>query len=109
MAFPKSKVARAFYRCADRRRVEALILFRAGQPTGAVYLGGYVAEFMLKALILEYTPARRHATLLDDLKKIGHSPTRLLELFWQKGGNRPPRGDHSGILSGQSLVFRNAV
>jgi hypothetical protein len=90
MAIPRSKLARAFYRCADRRRVEARILFNADQPTGAVYLGGYVVEFMLKALILESSPAQQQDALLDELKRIGHDPTRLLEVVRQRGGTRPP-------------------
>jgi hypothetical protein len=90
MAIPRSKYARAFYRCADKRRVEASILFKADQFTGAVYLGGYVAEFILKALNLESTPANRQLDLMEELKRIGHNLTRLLELYQQKGGSRPP-------------------
>lgn len=90
MAVPKSKHARAYYRCADQRRVEARILFKADQPTGAVYLMGYVAELMLKALILENTPAKRQDGLLTDLKRMGHDLTRLLESYRQQQGSRPP-------------------
>ncbi len=90
MATPRSNHARRFYRCADRRRVEATILFDADQPTGAVYLGGYVAEFMLKAVVLESTPAKQQAVVLQELKKIGHNLPRLLEFYWQNGGSRPP-------------------
>jgi len=90
MGVPKSKFARSFYRCADKRRVESRILFKADQPTGAVYLAGYVTELMLKALNLENTPANQQEALLDNLKRIGHSLTGLLELYYQKGGSRPP-------------------
>ena len=90
MAIPRSKDARLFYRCADKRRVEASILIKAGQPTGAVYLAGYVAELMLMALILENTPANQQESFLEDLKRIGHNATRLLELYQQKGGSRSP-------------------
>jgi HEPN domain len=92
MAVPKSRHARRFYRCADLRRVEASILMKAEQeqPTGAVYLAGYVVELMLKALNLEATPAREQEPLLEILKRIGHNQTRLLELYLQKVGGRPP-------------------
>ena len=90
MAVPKSKHARLFYRCADKRRVEAGILSKADQPTGAVYLAGYVVEMMLKALLLENTPAKRQESLLEELKRIGHNLTRLLEFYHQRGGSKPP-------------------
>ena len=91
MAVPKSKLARTFYRCADMRRVEARILFEADQPTGAVYLAGYVVEFMLKALNLESTPASQQVRLLNDLKTLGHNLPRLLERYRENGGGLPPR------------------
>jgi hypothetical protein len=90
MAVPKSKHARLFYRCADKRRVEASILIKADQPTGAVYLAGYVVELMLKSLNLENTPPNQQKRLLEDLKRIGHDITRLLELYLQRGGSHPP-------------------
>jgi HEPN domain-containing protein len=90
MACPKSKHARLYYRCADRRRVEANILLKADQPTGAVYLAGYVVELMLKALNLANTPANQRESLPEDLKRIGHNTVRLLELYQHKGGSRPP-------------------
>lgn len=90
MAIPKSKYARAFYRCADRRRDEARILFRADQPTGAVYLAGYFVEFMLKALVLENTPPSQQDKLREELKKTGHNLTALLEGYFKRGGSRPP-------------------
>lgn len=92
MAMPKSKDARLYYRCADKRRVEASILSKAAQPTGAVYLAGYVVECMLKVLIVETRTGIPQERLLEDLKKIGHNFTRLLELYLQGGGSRPPAG-----------------
>jgi hypothetical protein len=90
MAVPKSRNARLYYRCAYKRRVEASILIKAAQPTGAVYLAGYVVEFMLKALNLEITPPNQQESLLEVLRRIGHDLTRLLELYQGKGGGRPP-------------------
>ena len=90
MSVPKSRDARLYYRCADKRRVEANILVRAEQPTGAVYLAGYVVECMLKALILENRPSNQQAECLEELKKLGHNLTRLLELYVAEGGSRPP-------------------
>jgi hypothetical protein len=90
MAVPKSKDARLYYRCADKRRVEATILIRADQPTGAVYLAGYVVECMLKALNIENEPADQQGIRLEELTRVGHNLTRLLELYLQEGGSRPP-------------------
>jgi HEPN domain len=90
MAMPRSKDARLYYRCADKRRVEASILIKAAQPTGAVYLAGYVVECMLKALNIEAQPGNLQGSRLEELKRIGHNLTRLLELYRQKGGSCPP-------------------
>jgi hypothetical protein len=90
MAMPRSRDARLYYRCADKRRVEASILIRAAQPTGAVYLAGYVVECMLKALNIETQPDNLQGSRLEELKKVGHNLTRLLELYLEEGGSRPP-------------------
>ncbi len=90
MAIPKSIDARRFYRCANRRGIEAGILFEADQPTGAIYMAGYVVECMLKALIIESRPDRFRGDLLEQLKRIGHNITRLLDIYYQSGGSRPP-------------------
>ena len=63
---------------ARQRRVEASILIQAAQPTGAVYLAGYVVECMLKALNLETQPGHLQGSRLEELKRIGHNLTRLL-------------------------------
>ena len=90
MAMPKSRDARLYYRCAEKRRVEASILIKAVQPTGAVYLAGYVVECTLKALNIETQPADQQAGRLEHLKKVGHNLTRLYELYFEDGGSRPP-------------------
>ena len=90
MAIPRSKSARLYYRCADKRRVEASILIKADQPTGAVYLAGYVVELMLKALAIENSPPNQQESVLEEVKRIGHNLTKLLELYEQRGGSRPP-------------------
>jgi hypothetical protein len=100
MPMPRSKDARLYYRCADRRRVEASILIKAAQPTGAVYLAGYVVECMLKALIIETQPDNLRASRLEELKKIGHNLTRLLELYLKDGGSKPP----SNVVRAFTLV-----
>ncbi len=91
MAMPNSDDARAFYRCAYLRRLEASILDKAGQPTGAVYLAGYVVELMLKALIVEGRPSTSRADAVAELKGMGHNLTRLTETYRREGGSRPPR------------------
>jgi HEPN domain-containing protein len=90
MEMPRSKNARLCYRCADKRRIEASILIKAAQPTGAVYLAGYVVECMLKALNIETQPDNLQGSRLEELKRIGHNLTKLLELYIRDGGSRPP-------------------
>ena len=90
MAIPRSKDARLYYRCADRRRVEASILIKAAQPTGAVYLAGYVVECMLKAINIETQPESLQGSRIEELRRIGHDLTRLLELYRRESGSAPP-------------------
>ena len=90
MARARSKDARLHYHCADMRRVEANILIKASQPTGAVYLAGYVVECMLKALNIESQPGTPPGSRMEELKRIGHNLTGLLDLYLQEGGSRPP-------------------
>jgi HEPN domain len=90
MAIPRSKDTRLYYRCADRRRTEASILIKAAQPTGAVYLAGYVVECMLKALNIEIQPDKLQDACMEEGKRIGHNLEGLLELYRRKSGHKPP-------------------
>lgn len=90
MAMPNSEEARRFYRCAHIRREEAQILLKAEQATVAVYLAGYVVELMLKALIIESIPLGRRPIMVENLKKVGHYRSRLIEIYRLEGGGRPP-------------------
>jgi hypothetical protein len=70
MADPRSKEKNLFSRCASQRFVEAQILLKADQSTGAVYLAGYGIECILKALILSAVPSSRLDSMLASFR--GH-------------------------------------
>jgi hypothetical protein len=57
MSLPEAPEARPFYQSAKQRFDDAEFLLMSLRTTGAVYLAGYGIECMLKALILEATPA----------------------------------------------------
>ena len=87
MSIPKSPDARRYYRCADLRLIEARILRKADQTTGAVYLAGYGVECMLKSLILEILPANKRKGMLDSFR------THLAHNFdWLRNQYRLNRG-----------------
>src|SRR5687767_13061195 len=92
MGLPRSKDARLFYRCAFLRYDEARVLFKAGYPTGAVYLGGYGVECMLKALILaSENEWARHETLKSFKGGRAHDFEWLRSEYINRGGARFPR------------------
>ncbi|WP_310821270.1 HEPN domain-containing protein [Stratiformator vulcanicus] len=62
---------------AVRRREDADVLVAAERYSGAIYLGGYVAECVLKALILRHTAAGQETQALNEVKSIGHNLERL--------------------------------
>lgn len=59
---------RLFHRIATQRLEDAEILFNNGRTTGAIYLGGYAVECLLKAMLLASTPARSHARLIGEFR-----------------------------------------
>ncbi|CAN5774022.1 hypothetical protein BH23PLA1_BH23PLA1_28410 [soil metagenome] len=109
MGLPGSQDARRFYRCADRRIVEAKIRRKADQTTGAVYLADYGVECILKSLILEIlTPVARDEMLRSFRGNRAHDFQWLREQYLLNGGNRLPANvaraltlvsDWSGLLS----------
>lgn len=58
---PADPDARRFYQAAVQRLADARALLKVDRPTGAVYLGGYSVECVLKALILTHTSRGRRA------------------------------------------------
>ena len=79
---PKSSDARLFYRCAERRLIEAEVLRKADQTTGAVYLAGYGVECIFKALILESLPARSQAETKRTFRgRLAHDLYWLRDLY----------------------------
>jgi hypothetical protein len=59
MAGRQSKDVRRFRVAALQRFEDAQILLDNDRATGAVYLAGYAVECLLKAVLLERTPASR--------------------------------------------------
>jgi HEPN domain len=91
MSVPRSRDARLFYRCADLRLVEARILRKADQTTGAVYLAGYGVECMLKALILEATRSNKREEMMASFRGMaGHNFDWLRNQYLLSGGIRFP-------------------
>ena len=85
---------REFQRAAAKRREAARILFGHNPPhfTDAVYLAGYTAECMLKALILNSVPRRTHVDVIGTnfRGQRGHNLTVLWDHVCQLGINAPP-------------------
>lgn len=92
MAVPSSADARLYYRCAFLRHDEAKVLLKSDFTTGAVYLGGYGVECMLKALVLMAVPDKeRSKTLLSFRGGKAHEYQWLRTLYRVNGGARFPR------------------
>ena len=90
MGVPSDPTARRFARAALARREEAGVLLAGGYATGAVYLGGYAAECLLKALILMTAPrADRPAVSSGFRGRAGHDLTRLRQQYRRAGGPPP--------------------
>lgn len=79
---PSSLNARLFYRAANQRYEDALLLLQLKRTTGAVYLAGYSVECMLKALILESVPERQESLTLAKFRgQQAHEYEWLLRLY----------------------------
>lgn len=93
MAMPYDQDARKYYRVAKQRLDEAqLVVERLQLFRVAVYIGGYAAECILKALLLSVTPEReRPATMVSLRREFGHSVLALGEGLRQRGVNVPGR------------------
>lgn len=80
--------SRDFHKAAGQRLATAEFLLAEGYNLDAMYLGGYVIECSLKALILELTSAADRPTMLKEISSGSkmHRPEVLKELLKQKGG-----------------------
>ena len=94
-------------------RLEATILLKALQPTGAVYLAGYVVECMLKSLMYRDAAYRSisEEDELEELKRIGHNLTRLYSSFTDIDGGSPPASDRPPVRLTlvEPMVFGNSL
>ena len=87
MAIPTDPDARLFYRAAEQRREDAAVLSDAGRHAGAVYLGGYVVECLLKALIVSTVRAADRPQVVASFRGAhAHSYDWLLARYRQAGG-----------------------
>ena len=92
MASPANDTARLFRRAAAARREEAGVLLDAGYGSGAVYLGGYGVECVLKALLISATPRGRRAGVVRSFRgTAGHNLNGLRTRYIAAGGAWPPR------------------
>ena len=99
MALPRAREARPFYQSAIQRLEDAEFLLEADRTTGAVYLGGYAVECMLKALILSIVPPGQRADVLDSFRGArAHDYEWLRARYRERGGPTPPMGVAKGFL-----------
>ena len=91
MAMPSSAHARRFYRAAQQRFDDALLLLEMERTAAAIYLAGYSVECMLKALILSAVPQAQEAELLGMFRGArAHDYEWRLHLYVEKGEARMP-------------------
>lgn len=91
MPLPHANEAKPFYRAAFHRFGEARFLEEGGRYTGAIYLGGYGVECILKALILAAVPAGRRADMLATFRgQRAHNFDWLRYQYLQNGGAQFP-------------------
>lgn len=84
---PADPDARRFYQAALQRRADARASVAARRTTVAVYLGGYVVECVLKALILTHTSRGRRADVLASFRgTLAHNFGWLRARYRQAGG-----------------------
>jgi len=80
MAARSNKQVQRFYRVAEKHLGDAELLYEHGSKTGgAIYLGGYVVECALKALLLARTPRRQQPETMELFRG-----TRAHEFEWLK-------------------------
>lgn len=92
MATPASPDARLYFRCALQRYDDAQVLLQARHTTGAVYLGGYGIECVLKALILSQSAPGSRGRIMDSFRgSLAHDFEWLRSIYLRIGGARFPR------------------
>jgi HEPN domain-containing protein len=85
--------SRDFLQAAAQRLTTAETLLRQDLTLAAQYIGGYVVECSLKALILQLTPGPRKTQKLHELTRgaIMHKPEVLLGELRKLGVSLPPK------------------
>ena len=86
MAKPFDVDARHYRRVAYQRLLDAeLVRVQLGRYVAATYLAGYAVECILKAVILDRSPAGARAEVLDGFRGSGgHDVDRLRHLLRQR-------------------------
>jgi HEPN domain-containing protein len=88
----KSKHVRLFVKTSLRFRGDAEVLLENGRSHGAIYMGGYAVECVLKALILVAFDAYEQPAKIDEFKgKLAHNLQWLREEYVRAGGARIPK------------------
>ena len=91
MPLPQANEARLFYRASIKRFDEARFLQAGSRYTGAVYLGGYAVECMLKALILSAVPTGVRGDMVSSFRgQRAHNFDWLRYQYLQHGGSPFP-------------------
>jgi HEPN domain-containing protein len=90
MNLPDSEYARPFFRAGKERYEDAQILLEKDRFTGAIYLGGYALECMLKALIINRSPRSKQEHIALKIKEYGHNLDQLRAALKKRQLRLPP-------------------
>lgn len=82
--------ARRYYRIAYQRYEDGTLLLKMERPHAAIYLTGYAVECILKALLLQSTPAGKRSEVLATFRgAIAHNIDWLRERVVSRLGRLP--------------------
>lgn len=91
MTTPANLEARLFYRAATQRLEDADYLLKGNRTTGAIYLGGYSVECILKALIIVSSPKKKTRDILGEFRGVrAHHFDWLRSQYLQTGASPIP-------------------
>jgi HEPN domain-containing protein len=92
MPLPRPPEARVFYRAAQQREEDAEWLLRGGRTTGAVYVGGYAVECILKSLLLASVASGLRQKIIRSFRgAIAHEIEWLAWLYRRNVGANVPK------------------
>ena len=108
MATPQDIDARRYYRVAYQRIGDGVALLEISRPRASIYLTGYAVECILKALLVNCTPAGERKALLGTFRgAIAHNIDWLRGRLVQRIGRIPvSENRHLSLLSSWSTDLR---